>query len=866
MANLHVFDFCLCMLADHQRLGILMLYDDSEQLEVRHVISLAHYDVDIYAGGERIPEGELWIKRNCIRLTQRQSSEKAPSDAKPFYLFSDNCSEKEDFYHAILASQDHRTESHGTPPRPLKFNTPDLVRLVQQLHASEENLHTRWINALIGRVFLALYKTDDVEKFIWTKITKKIARVPKPALISKINLQKVDMGVLPPFITNPKLRELTVDGDMMVEADVSYKGNFRVEISAIARIDLGTRFKAREVTLVLATTLKKLEGHILLRMKPPPSNRLWVTFESAPKMELAVEPIVSSRQITYGVILRAIESRLREVVSETLVLPNWDDFPFKDTERSDYRGGIWTGDAKKDAQKDPLDELAEEEEIAHGDKSSESEESEAQVLTPASTDGTRSIRTTASSTFDSVDSSKMGFSSATDIKPNTKPRAIRSGSFANISSPIVNIHAEHASADKHESREGKQDAAGIMQAISRSQPTSPAETPVGSPSQPSHMESVGKRRSTSPAGFRADHGREEDPGSLPVAIQGSVTLPNLSSSAESSSPASSISRNKSKHGSSLSLPRNTFATNDKRQVFNQSLNNATAAAKKWFATKQPPASPSSPYSNPRGASSQEHTPHLPPRPSDDPSHDNSKGSQSNLHTTLTTPTTEKDAPLGSPANPIGRGQPIPEIGLSSSKPEKKTGWSVPAASTFANLTKRKPVAANPPQSPQPSIDTYNHTPSEDNPPPLPSRTGAMAQAMNRPGHQRKASVGTAAMGGSKGRKNSYVHPAPSPVLGTGRRQRRSVTGSINKDAGDKGEGMLVVEAPPMDVSVPNSPAKPEHRDSKGSIETGEASARSGRESVETGRKGVYVDTERERESTTPDEGLVFPVEVDDEVA
>lgn len=44
-----------------------MLYDNDDQLDVRHVISLARYEVDIYAGGERIPEGELWIKRNCAQ-------------------------------------------------------------------------------------------------------------------------------------------------------------------------------------------------------------------------------------------------------------------------------------------------------------------------------------------------------------------------------------------------------------------------------------------------------------------------------------------------------------------------------------------------------------------------------------------------------------------------------------------------------------------------------------------------------------------------------------------------------------------------------------------------------------------------------
>ncbi|KAF1938625.1 hypothetical protein EJ02DRAFT_18096 [Clathrospora elynae] len=300
------------------RLGHLMLYDNEDQLEVRHVISLAHYQVDIHAGGERIPEGELWIKRNCIRLLQQLDSDTA-AEAKSFYLFSDNCSEKEDFYHAMLHAQEHQNDpsAKDSSSVPLKFDTPDLVKLVQQLHTSEENLHTRWINALIGRVFLALYKTSQIKEFIAAKINKKIARVPKPAIISSVQLRKVDMGTLPPFLTNPKLKELTVDGDLVVEADISYKGNFRIEISATVRIDLGTRFKAREVTVILATVLKKLDGHILIRIKPPPSNRLWITFETPPRMEFSLEPIVSSRQITYGVVLRAIESRIREVVNET---------------------------------------------------------------------------------------------------------------------------------------------------------------------------------------------------------------------------------------------------------------------------------------------------------------------------------------------------------------------------------------------------------------------------------------------------------------------------------------------------------------------------------------------------------------------
>ncbi|KAK2878235.1 hypothetical protein FQN49_001036 [Arthroderma sp. PD_2] len=326
------------------RHGHLMLYDDAEQIEVRYVISLAHHNVSIYGGGDLIPEGELWIKRNAICLSRKDDGENIPGPRPPtlpFYLFSENLSEKEDFYFAILNNLDRIPDSIDSPPTPRQFATEDMVTLVQRLHSSEEHLQTRWFNALLGRLFLALYKTPELEQFIRGKITKKISRVNKPNFITKLELQTIHSGEGAPLITNPRLKDLTVNGDCCIEADVNYSGNFRVEIAATARIDLGTRFKPREVDLILSVVLKKLKGHILIRFKPPPSNRLWISFETMPAMEMMIEPIVSSRQITYGIILRAIESRIREVVAETLVQPFWDDIPFLDTEEQHFRGGIW---------------------------------------------------------------------------------------------------------------------------------------------------------------------------------------------------------------------------------------------------------------------------------------------------------------------------------------------------------------------------------------------------------------------------------------------------------------------------------------------------------------------------------------------
>jgi hypothetical protein len=83
-----------------------MLYDDSEQLEVRYVISLEYHEVSVYNGVEDvIPEGELWIKRNAICLTRRPITIGVNASSLPFYLFSENMSEKEDFYFALLKNQ-----------------------------------------------------------------------------------------------------------------------------------------------------------------------------------------------------------------------------------------------------------------------------------------------------------------------------------------------------------------------------------------------------------------------------------------------------------------------------------------------------------------------------------------------------------------------------------------------------------------------------------------------------------------------------------------------------------------------------------------------------------------------------------------
>jgi hypothetical protein len=472
-----------------------MLFDDDEQLEVRHVISLAHHDVSIYSGGDVTPEGELFIKRNAICLSRRKDGPEVGPDSqlsKPFYLFSENCSAKEDFYFALLRNQEQTLGSDRKAPNPLQFKIQNIINLVQKLHSSEDQRETRWLNALLGRIFLGVYQTKDLENFIRKMITKKISRVKRPSFLSGISLRRVDTGDAAPYFSNPRLKDLTVEGECVIEADVRYTGNFRIEVAATARIDLGTRFKVREVDLVLAVVVRKVEGHVFFKIKPPPSNRLWFSFQAMPKLEMTIEPIVSSRQITYTLILRQIENRIKEVVAESVVSPFWDDVPFFRTEHKRWRGGIWEEDDSVVPPSDLETSAAQEGDVDTVDRLEESGDPAADMrpmeksyslpviehTPPTGLFGRKLTPKTPTSPKPSASSTSLDLRSA----PQAIPRSMRSGSSAD---PVVGTDASHADIFKASSSPPDH-ASSMMAALrARSHSNSPSHTPVsGSPARP----------------------------------------------------------------------------------------------------------------------------------------------------------------------------------------------------------------------------------------------------------------------------------------------------------------------------------------------------------------------------------------------
>ncbi|CAE6471991.1 unnamed protein product [Rhizoctonia solani] len=375
---------------------VLYLYEDEAMAECFAALDTGAYTVEIWPH-EGMLDGELFAKRNCIRLslktasarnspktmatisknmkladdgTEDEASEQKEKPGKadaalaeerskqrrtafdlsqPWHLFIKNNSDMEDWYLALVQASSPVPVGAADPSDPLGpvFNSADMAHLVATLDAQPDAIPTRWLNALLGRLFFSVYRTAKVEAYILGRLASKLAKVKRPGFLTALSVCEVSVGSRPPTVATPMLKELTRWGDAALELKFLFDGELRLTIAATAEVSLGTRFRPYVVQLVLAVVVRKVEGNVLVKVKRPPSNRIWYAFTSMPKLEIDVLPVVSDREIKWGVVLKPIETQLKEIIRESIVMPNMDDIPFFESSGYDHRGGIWPDAARR---------------------------------------------------------------------------------------------------------------------------------------------------------------------------------------------------------------------------------------------------------------------------------------------------------------------------------------------------------------------------------------------------------------------------------------------------------------------------------------------------------------------------------------
>ncbi|KAK9679311.1 hypothetical protein K7432_016324 [Basidiobolus ranarum] len=308
----------------------LSLYADEKMLERQGVITLSFYNVSLYPS--HLPDNEVFLPELPIRLKKKVVEDSTTEDAKSdYYIFINTLIEKEDWFFALCRAS--RLKQWGTAhtlfdENPANFEPTAMLLLIEKVHSDEHHRQTRWLNAFIGRIFLAIYKTQAIKDFVTHRILLKCSKIPRPSFIKELTVKDLLLGDNVPSVTHPKLIDLNALGEMSAEFRVHYSGGFAIEIETALNITMPPFINSLTIPVKFVVRVKSLKGRMLLKIKPPPTNRLWLGFIDDPNISFDIVPIISGKVIQSKVILKIIESQIRTVLREVMVLPNMDDTEF----------------------------------------------------------------------------------------------------------------------------------------------------------------------------------------------------------------------------------------------------------------------------------------------------------------------------------------------------------------------------------------------------------------------------------------------------------------------------------------------------------------------------------------------------------
>ncbi|KAI8824307.1 uncharacterized protein EV422DRAFT_519678 [Fimicolochytrium jonesii] len=343
------------------RYRTLHLYTSDDQKECTHILLLSDYRVNLYPA--TTTDVEVYLRTNPLCLVPKAISKRC--NQQTFYLYFPTNSDKEDWHIMLRRARTLPSRADEgacsvffNDTAPVTAYRVAMEKLVNTVNKTPQDAATAWFNALVGRIFVGIHSHPALKEWLLEKFIRRSMHIRREeddqaSILGDIDVRDISVGNSLPVLSNPKLLDMTVDGDMTIEVDVEYTGKARLEVATLATISINSLdLKPLQVPLVVGVQIDRFAARLLIKIKGMwETNRVWLGIQREPavQLEMKVVPVVGHKMISMSLVNTVIERRIKEVIEEFFVLPNMEDLGFWPTRGL---GGMFWGDPGRNTGND----------------------------------------------------------------------------------------------------------------------------------------------------------------------------------------------------------------------------------------------------------------------------------------------------------------------------------------------------------------------------------------------------------------------------------------------------------------------------------------------------------------------------------
>ncbi|KAJ3391934.1 hypothetical protein HDU84_005082 [Entophlyctis sp. JEL0112] len=325
--------------------NVLFLYSSDEKLECLKVFHLNEFDVNIYLNGigsmhptnnlehkQNLSDFEIYHRNHPIRLRKKDCSKE--NHLNDIFVYVLTGSEKED-WNILMRRSSSIQQPYSHAEAELAY-TDALAKLAQSVGSSESPIDpsTAWINALLGRMFVGLHANSNIKTYLMQKLGGRIGtnrNAFASGFLGEITIRDLHMGNSLPVLKNPRIVSFSLDSDLVLDVDVTYTGGIQIETATEAKLSaLNPIFNSQfDVPFVVSIKVSNVTATLRLKIKGfQETSRVWVGLHDNLKIGIQVEPMISNKLVQLQLVDQIIEHRIKDALTEFIILPNMDDFGF----------------------------------------------------------------------------------------------------------------------------------------------------------------------------------------------------------------------------------------------------------------------------------------------------------------------------------------------------------------------------------------------------------------------------------------------------------------------------------------------------------------------------------------------------------